>query len=327
MEISRAAVLRRVAAASRPDSGSAPHQDPVPHSASASASVPRSASASVPYSDSPSGAHPVSGIPEPASEPHQDPAETAEPAEPTSHLRETVEPPHWLSEPSSAAEPAELTRPAWQLAVLQGQGLGDPARPDHSDRPDPMADTMYLSRLTAPEPVTQPVQPDSGLEADPVGDAGPTAGGGPIADEPLRSRATAAVLRQRRRLAVCAAGVVALAALLALPPVRAQLRDSFTRLPQPYTALYFTAPPQVDGTVLTVPVSVHAVETGPRDFSVRVWTVDAKGRVDDSRTADLTWDGQAMSTTVSMPVNPAAEYVWVSLDGSDQILHYKIAVA
>ena len=123
------------------------------------------------------------------------------------------------------------------------------------------------------------------------------------------------------------AGIVVLAALLALPPVQAQLRDSFTRLPQPYTALYFTSPPQVDGTVLTVPVSVHAVDTRTDTFSVRVWTVDAAGKVDDSRTADLAWDGQAMSAVVSMPVNPAADYVWVSLGGSDETLHYKIAVA
>ena len=34
-----------------------------------------------------------------------------------------------------------------------------------------------------------------------------------------------------------------------------------------------------------------------------------------------------MSAVVSMPVNPAAEYVWVSLGGSDETLHYKIAVA
>ncbi|NUR62055.1 MAG: hypothetical protein HOV87_25845 [Catenulispora sp.] len=186
-----------------------------------------------------------------------------------------------------------------------------------------------MSRVATPPsaaqsaPSAQSAPADSGPDA--VLDAETSAAFVP--DEPIRSRSAVGVPRRRRRLAVGAAGVAAIAALLALPPVRAELRDSFTRTPQPYTALYFTSRPQVDGTVLTVPVSVHAVDTGTDAYSVRVWTVDAKGAVDDSHTADLTWDGQALSTIVSMPVNPAAEYVWVSLTGSDQTLHYKIAVA
>jgi hypothetical protein len=247
------------------------------------------------------------------------------------------------------AGPAELSRPAWELAVLQSRA---------SDRPDLMDDTMLLSPLTLPRPTAEPADPDSGpdtgldagsdvdaeaaaIEAD--ADVRSADADNDIADDPdadpIRSRSARSVLvqqrqrlavsalRQRRRLAVSVAGVAAVGALLALPPVRAELRDSFTRTPQAYTALYFTSRPQVDGTVLTVPVSVHAVDTGTDAYSVRVWTVDAKGRVGDSHIADLTWDGQAMSTVVSMPVNPAAEYVWVSLNGSDETLHYKIAVA
>jgi hypothetical protein len=203
---------------------------------------------------------------------------------------------------------------------------------------DPTVDTTLLSRVVSPRPTAENADLDAGSVEDATaaaiaeaeagtdsetaaaGAAGPAA---PWSVQALRSLFD----RHRRRFAVGAAGAAAVAALLALPPVRAQLRDSFTKLPQPYTALYFTSPPQVDGTVLTVPVSVHAVDTGKDAYSVRVWTVDAKGKVDDSRNADLAWDGQALSAVVSMPVNPAADFVWVSLDGSAETLHYKIAVA
>lgn len=211
---------------------------------------------------------------------------------------------------SSRADTVELSRSVWNLSALD--------------------DTTQLSRVRPSEPVAEPVAEraisptaeltDSASGSDP---APATAD----ADRPRQRSLRSLVERHRRRFVIGAAGLAALGALLALPPVRAQLRDSFTRLPQPYTALYFTSPPQVDGTVLTVPVSVHAVETGRDTYSVRVWTVDAKGVVDDSRTADLKWDGQALSTVVSMPVNPQADYVWVSLTGSSQVLHYKIAVA
>lgn len=242
--------------------------------------------------------------------------------------------PLWPDDPSAVT--MELSRAAWQPSDPQD-------RP--ADRPDPTADTTLLRRVVPPRPAAGPASPasaaDSGLnagvgvdadadvdvEAEAEAAAEAAAAAGPPRG-PLRSWSARSLFeRHRRRLAVGAAGVAALAALLALPPVRAQLRDSFTKLPKPYTALYFKTPPQVDGTVLTVPVSVHAVDTGTSTYSVRVWTVDAQGRVDDNRTADLTWDGQALSAVVSMPVNPAATYVWVSLSGSTETLHYKIAVA
>lgn len=245
---------------------------------------------------------------------------------------------------------AEPSGPAWKLAVRQGRESDRADRADNADNPgqadraayadhaDPTADTTLLSlpalqRATAAstdansgpdtaQAATNEVEtdteadPDAGIETDAETDT-----------KPIRSRSSRPTfLRYRRRIAVAAAGVVALGVLLALPPVRAQLRDSFTRLPQPYTALYFTSPPQVDGTVLTVPVSVHAVDTGTDAYTVRVWTVDAQGHVDYSVSAALKWDGRALSTVVSMPVNPQAAYVWVSLDGSGQTLHYKIAV-
>ncbi|MEY9930864.1 hypothetical protein ABH926_005511 [Catenulispora sp. GP43] len=227
-----------------------------------------------------------------------------------------------LRPPDPFADTMLLGRVDWEPS----DPLGHPNPQGHqTDRPDPMADTTLLSRVTLPRPTAEPAAPGSGpdSESQPDREPQPDAGAGPT--PPLSVRAL--VERHRRRLTISAGGLAAVCVLLALPPVRSELRDSFTRLPQPYTALYFTTPPQVDGTVLTVPVSVHAVDTSTNAYSVRVWTVDAQGRVDDSRTADLTWDGQAMSTVVSMPVNPAAQNVWVSLKGSDETLHYKIAVA
>ena len=230
--------------------------------------------------------------------------------------------PLWSDDPR-AAETMELSRSAWELSALHRR---------EADRPDPMADTMQLSRLDLSQPTTKPADPDSGRDTgsdtDTDADADHDPDPKPLWSWPWSwSAVQPLLLKHRRRLAMGAAGVVAVGALLALPPVRAELRDSFTRLPQPYTALYFTTPPQVDGTVLTVPVSVHAVDTSADSFTVRVWTVDAQGHVDDSQNADLTWDGEAMSAVVSMPVNPQADYVWVSLNGSSETLHYKIAVA
>jgi hypothetical protein len=253
--------------------------------------------------------------------------------------------PLWPEDPSATT--MELSRSAWELSDPRGR---------EADRPDPMADTTLLSRVTLARPTVEPAEagsgPDSGLDADSdaatdadtdtdtddvdTDDAGTVADDADDTDadadaddpEPTPPWSVRSLLeRHRRRLKIAAAGVAAVGILLALPPVRTQLRDSFTRLPQPYTALYFTAPPQVDGTVLTVPVSVHAVDTGAATFSVRVWTVDSKGQVENSKTADLKWDGQALSAVVSMPVNPQAAYVWAALSGSNETLHYKIAVA
>jgi hypothetical protein len=226
--------------------------------------------------------------------------------------------------PSPAAWEADADEPRRHEPVSSDTRSNDRTRMAGPGGPlwpsDPRTETVELSRPARRRTSSNPADPDSSpdLDRDSEGDG----------DEPIRSRSARPSLGwPRRRLAVGAACVAAVCALLALPLVRAEVRNSFTRLPQPYTALYFATPPQVDGTVLTLPISVHAVHTGTDAYSVRVWTVDAGGRVYDSRTAGLKWDGQAMSVVVSMPVNPKADYVWVSLGGSDQTLHYKIAVA
>ena len=133
--------------------------------------------------------------------------------------------------------------------------------------------------------------------------------------------------RNRRNLFIgCAVAlVVILAAALALPPVHTVLKQSFTRVPQPYTALYFTTDPTIDGAVLSVPITVYGVDTGINAYGVRVWTVTASGVVDATKKATVTADKNGnWATVVTLSVAPTASTVWVSLDGTNQTLHYRI---
>jgi len=246
-----------------------------------------------------------------------------------------------LHEPDTYADPMADTTLLGRITLPQptGEPIGEPiaepftepigpsSDPDSGLDADDAAPPNAADRIDITEAYADiaDIADIADLDADDAGTVtGAGAGtGGPTPPWSVRSF----VDRHRRRLTILAAGIAAVGILLALPPVRTQLRNSFVKKPQPYTALYFTTPPQVDGTILTVPVGVRAVDTGTASYNVRVWTVDAQGRVDASRTADLRWDGQALSTVVSMPVNPAADYVWVSLGGSTETLHYKIAVA
>ena len=134
--------------------------------------------------------------------------------------------------------------------------------------------------------------------------------------------------RGRRPMVVVAVFLVA-AAALSLPSVRTVLRQSFTRIPQPYTAMYFTTAPTVTGTVLRVPVTVQGVDTDESVYGIRVWTVTAAGKVGESTTAAVHWNAgaQTAATVVTMPVQPDAAVVWVSLDGSQESLHFKIATS
>jgi len=143
-----------------------------------------------------------------------------------------------------------------------------------------------------------------------------------------RAARTADAGRRRRRnvlIGSLIALVAALATAFAAPPVQTVLKQSFTRLPQPYAAIYFTSDPTIDGAVLSVPITVHGVDTGISAYGVRVWTVTASGAVDASRKATVTADKNGVwATVVTLSIAPAAAVVWVSLDGTDQTLHYRI---
>lgn len=131
--------------------------------------------------------------------------------------------------------------------------------------------------------------------------------------------------RRTRRAAAAALGVLALLALFLVPEVRTVLRQSFTRLPQASTAIYFTGNPKIQGTVLEVPLTVEGVDTGVHTYGVKVWTESAAGRVDASTTARIPTVHGVTAAVVELPIADDAAEVWVSLDGTTQVLHFSIS--
>ncbi|WP_037575686.1 hypothetical protein [Phaeacidiphilus oryzae] len=111
---------------------------------------------------------------------------------------------------------------------------------------------------------------------DPGGEARPTG----ARHKARRERAFGAGARVGARVS---AGVAGLAVLLAagvllwtLQPVRTVMLQSFTRIPQSFTELYFTTSPVFDGDTVIVPVSLNAHGTGVRTYRLRV-TLDSDG--------------------------------------------------
>jgi len=130
--------------------------------------------------------------------------------------------------------------------------------------------------------------------------------------------------RTRRTAVGAAAAVLALAALFLVPGVRTVLRQSFTHLPEQSTAIYFTENPKIFGTVLQVPITIRGVNTGVHTYGVKVWTENAAGRVDGSTTASIGTAHGVTAGVVSLPIADDAAEVWVSLDGTTQVLHFRI---
>jgi hypothetical protein len=132
----------------------------------------------------------------------------------------------------------------------------------------------------------------------------------------------------RRLLYALLAAVLAAvlgAGLWMIPSVRTILRQSFTQLPSPYTELYFTSAPSVSGTNLDVPVSVDAHTAAVHSFTVKVWLINGAGKTDAATTATLPAKDGAASSVVTIHVPGDAEVLYVSLVGSTEVLHYRIA--
>jgi hypothetical protein len=180
----------------------------------------------------------------------------------------------------------------------------------------------------APEPESEPApvpsdEPETEAEPAPVPDS--------AADEDVPRRRSKrgetepeAPPRRGRRL-LGAVLVLAVVGALLVPHVRLVLRQSFTQMPQTFTALAFTGDPTIRGTVLSVPLTVQGTNTGTDTYEVKVWTVDAAGKVDASTTAKVPTVKGVTAAVVTLPIAADATAVWVSLDGTDHTIYYKIA--
>ena len=129
-----------------------------------------------------------------------------------------------------------------------------------------------------------------------------------------------------------APGVGALAVVLlivlavgSLPSARAVLRQSFTRMPTPYTELYLTGDPVVDGFVLRIPVAINAHVTTKTSYSLKAWLVDGAGAAGPATTSRVTSSGGVTTAVLQAQMTPGAEVVWIDLVGQGQQLHFRIA--
>ena len=160
----------------------------------------------------------------------------------------------------------------------------------------------------------------------------------PEREEPVRSRSSSragsragarkaeAEAKRRRKNRVTAAALVVLVLGVAclVPQVRTILRQSFTHLPQASVAIYFTRDPKIQGTVIDVPITVKGVNSGVSTYGVKVWTENSAGKVDGSTTAKIPTVHGVTAAVVALPVADDAAEVWVSLDGTTQVLHFQI---
>ena len=179
--------------------------------------------------------------------------------------------------------------------------------PDHGDAELTDLETAEIERIEAPRPETVRTR-------------------GARAREARARRST----KQRSILirvgAVCAA-VLGLYGVSEIPAVSTLLRQSFTQLPTPYTDMYFSGTPVVDGILLTVPVTVVDHATTADSFVLKVWMTNAAGAKESATSLTVTpKHGQATTVVkVSAQLPADAQVVWISLAGQTQTLHYRIA--
>lgn len=105
-------------------------------------------------------------------------------------------------------------------------------------------------------------------------------------------------------------------------PVRTVLRQSFTDETKPSVDFYFNGAPYVSGEWLQVPLGVlNAPPSGA--YSVRLWTVDAAGKVQSTASATLRYTGGRGSVNVNVLQHGAGQIVVAQLVGTSLTVHYR----
>lgn len=132
--------------------------------------------------------------------------------------------------------------------------------------------------------------------------------------------------RSSKRAAALWTGLVLLVAgvfaVSTLGPVRTILRQSFTDETKPSVDFYFNGAPYVSGEWLQVPLGVlNAPSSGA--YSVRLWTVDAAGKVESSATATLRYTGGRGSVNVNVLTHGDGQIVLAQLVGTSLTVHYR----
>jgi len=137
----------------------------------------------------------------------------------------------------------------------------------------------------------------------------------------------------RRTLVGCssvlATALVAAGVLTAASPVaRTALRNSFTRLPDEYTELYFAGTPSTTRRngrrIVQVPIALLHHGTSARTYAVKVSVVDTPMVTETDVRAE---PGRVTPRSFSLPANgakPAGHLVEVTIAGSKLSLHYRL---
>jgi hypothetical protein len=121
-------------------------------------------------------------------------------------------------------------------------------------------------------------------------------------------------------LALVLAALAGLYGVSTLGPVHTVLRQSFTDEAKPSVDFYFNGAPYVSGEWLEVPLGVlNGTQSG--GYSVKLWIVDAAGKVQSTATAKLPAAAGRGAVNVNILLRGAGQIVWARLVGTSLTVH------
>ena len=139
---------------------------------------------------------------------------------------------------------------------------------------------------------------------------------------PARRSAPSRPRRPRIAIALVLVLVAGGCGVTRLGPVRTILQQSYTDQTKPSVDFYFTGAPYVSGEWLQVPLGVlNAPQTGT--YAVRLWTVDAAGKVQSTGTAKLGYTRGRGAVNVNLLLRGDGQVVWVQLVDTSLTVHYR----